>query len=180
MRNLLIVFAVLLSIGLSTWRSTAVSAGLEGPPDTCNGLEPTITRELLSGPLYGTGGPDVIVATAEIFRTPPVVYGFGGDDSICVSGAIVVEGGSGNDYIESFVQVVGPQENSSPAFYGGAGHDTMSWANTLYGGTGNDVLSYAYDIFGEAGNDAMSFADLCDGGSGIDTATECELTPRVP
>jgi Ca2+-binding RTX toxin-like protein len=123
-----------------------------------------------SGPTYGMGGNDHLVASAGsgaayggdgndvIDRTLAAfggaVYGEAGDDLIIggSSGFETLDGGDGNDTIQ-----------------GNYGYDTLS------GGNGNDVLdggSFGDTLLGDAGNDVLygaGDADTVNGGAGDDT-----------
>jgi RTX calcium-binding nonapeptide repeat (4 copies) len=101
----------------------------------------------------GTEGDDIIIGTTA----SDVIYGLGGND--------IIFGGNDNDVI-----------------FGSSGDDNLSGNNggdTLLGGSGNDWLSGGNgdDLDGgptvpaNAGNET----DACFGGSGRNTATDCEV-----
>jgi RTX calcium-binding nonapeptide repeat (4 copies) len=130
----------------------------------CNGRSATIT---------GTPGDDVIVGTSRA----DVIDAQGGSDTIrSLSGEDVICAGDGDDTIDA-----------------GSGHDTVAagaGADSVDGGSGNDHLLGEADndsLRGGSGNDdldggahAAAPGDMCDGGSGSDVATACEVVTAVP
>ena len=109
----------------------------------------------LSGTVNALGGDDLVLATGAV-----VVDGGAGNDTIYGSASVdTINGGDGNDYI------VGG--NGSDILNGGAGNDT------IYGnGTGPDMFGYVDEIHGGEGDDYV-YANLYDtnvtGDAGIDT-----------
>jgi hypothetical protein len=192
MHRLLLVATLIL--GISAFVRPAV--GLAGDLETCYGLEPTIPASTLDEVVHGTGGPDVIVVEGAIKKTGngfygTTVYGYGGDDTICVEALdVTVYGGSGNDRIDGTGEdgycdfpgllgisnglAKGKQIEYGQGLYGDAGHDTITCGPWIDGGTGNDHISYANELFGGPGNDTLEVAFFCDGGSGTDTRIDCD------
>jgi len=161
-----------------------------------------------SGVIYGTSGPDVIIGSAgndTIYARggDDVVCARGGDDLIDGGtgnykllgdrgdrdpdtgeaflgqrtfgpagspGNDRIMGGSGNDTIYG-------DELRDPRLDGGSGNDSIfggGGSDELLGGSDNDKLE-GDSPAGNAGN-----ADVCRGGSGTDTANNCETTTNVP
>jgi hypothetical protein len=119
---------------------------------SCRGFLATITSTQPGATIHGTGGRDVIVATAG----GQTVLAYGGDDLICTAGAGTVYAGGGDD------DVFG---NTSGTVYGSSGADRIETVAFADGGSGDDDLRHG---------------DLCDGGSGVDTTTACAASVNVP
>lgn len=104
-------------------------------------------------------GVDGVIGTGDEEDLLPEEYGPDG-----VGGADVIRGGNGND------RLWGDEANDD--LDGGNGDDQ------LRGGAGDDWLD------GRNGADLMDgmagAADSCEGGNGVDTATNCEMMNRVP
>ena len=152
----------------------------------CNGWRPTIVQ--VGGVVYGTSGPDVIVAARV-----SAVYGRAGDDVICAatdaaSAPLIVDAGSGNDVVYGCnpLDLMPRAEIVCPAeIRGGSGDDSLVTADTIDGGSGNDQLMFFRSGYGGSGNDVLTGQSplvtvLCDGGSGTDLATECATLQAVP
>jgi Ca2+-binding RTX toxin-like protein len=173
-------------------RSITINVGNVGP-ETCNGLTPTITGTDSGEPLYGTAGPDVILAKGG----DDTVYGRGGDDVICAgAGNDTVYGGGGNNTLfgdddDDTLKSNGGNDTAS----GGAGNDfihSTGGVDTLSGDAGNDTIVGGADddvlnggdgndvLKGNAGNDTLrgdadddhlyggDDNDNLDGGAGVD------------
>ncbi len=121
------------------------------PPPPCNGIAATMA---------GTDGDDQLTGTLG----NDVIHGMGGNDTIAgLEGDDVICGGPGRDRLSG--------NRGSDRLFGGAGNDVLK------GGPGPDRL------FGQGAGDTLdgqSGPDRCDGGTGIDKATRCERTTRVP
>jgi Ca2+-binding RTX toxin-like protein len=152
--------------------AAAIAMSSVGPPQvaraqavTCFGQAPTITQT--GGTVSGTGGADVIVAV-----NVDVVHGLGGDDRICVSWdhpdnpLVYIYAGSGNDSVQCSID--------QPTVY--------HCLHEVHGGSGNDVLRTVYNGYGGSGNDVIQgfLGSYCDGGSGKDTAVNCDTVVNVP
>jgi uncharacterized protein len=122
------------------------------PGPTCRGLAATVVGTAASEVLFGTSGPDVIVA----FGGNDAIFALGGDDTVCAGdGSDAVFAGGGHD------TVLG--EAGSDALFGEAGNDTLA------GGASSDVLS------GGQGNDTLlggAAFDVLSGGPGTNTLTQ--------
>jgi Ca2+-binding RTX toxin-like protein len=167
---LLALAAMLALSGLGPAPGRAAVQGL-----TCFGLPPTITSTG-GGTVYGTGGADIIVATGAA-----TIYGLGGDDVICADADASVYAGAGDDTVRGAQEPIG--YCGGAVLFGGSGNDYLFCADVIYGDSGSDILLYAYELYGGSGKDqldGMTLGELCDGGSGIDTATECDTVVNVP
>jgi Ca2+-binding RTX toxin-like protein len=192
MRRMLLV-ATLLAVGmLPLARPGGVSAH-GNDPLTCNYLDWTILEYVGFGEVvHGTGGSDVIIVLPGSTSVPSggallkttaqfnTVYGYGGNDTICVFFQdTIVYGGSGNDWVsgggyDGFVpNPPASKDWLNPAvmgrllfggLYGDAGHDYVADGDLLYGGSGNDTLENGEECYGSAGTD---------------TAINCDFTDRV-
>lgn len=137
----------------------ALGYGAVANAQTCMGVAATRVGTNNPETIVGTEGRDVIQAR----RGNDIVYGLGGDDLVC--------SGLGDDTV-----------------YGGYGDQTNpqmvpSGNDTLNGGDNNDNLS------GEDGDDTLigscpcpptGVNDVCDGGTGTDTARNCERKISIP
>ena len=162
-----------------------ISTVLATPLPRCAGVAATILGSPGGDALYGTTGPDVVVARGG----DDEVWGYDGDDVICLGagadraygnqGDDVVRGGGGADYTEGnagadrLIGGAGPD-----SLLGGEGPDVVRGggdADLLHGlegddrvrgGLGDDTLS------GWTGDDALYGGpgrDLLRGGDGLDT-----------
>ncbi len=118
----------------------------------CKGLVPTIAGRDIDDSLYGTPGPDVIVA----FGGDDTIYAGGGNDVVCAGkGDDTVFGEGGNDDLFG--------QGGSDELFGDAGDDVLK------GGPGKDSLAGGIDT------------DVCIGGGGSDGALpSCEKIRKVP
>jgi len=110
-------------------------------------LQVTRVIELANTAEFGSGGDDVMTATA----LRETLFGMAGDDTLTGAGRDWLDGGDGSDVLR------GGKKNDS--LYGGAGDDA------LFGNAGADRLS------GDAGNDTLAGgwgADTLAGGDGQD------------
>ena len=116
-----ILFAVSLLVGgadgLRVW--SGVSASARGAGTLCFGEVPTIVGEPGVHRIFGTDGPDVIVA-APGDNAATQIYAGGGDDLIC------------DDFA--------PESGDSNFLVGGPGDDKLRGGARLEGGPGDDVL----------------------------------------
>ncbi|MEJ2574639.1 MAG: calcium-binding protein [Gammaproteobacteria bacterium] len=119
------------------------------------------------------------------------IYGGDGDDVLHGgAGDDILNGQNGND------QVFGDDGNDSVSDSDADGDTSNDGDDTIHGGTGDDTLNGGYGndilygdvgddkLYGLYGDDAMDggdgTADTCAGGSGTDTATNCETVYQVP
>ncbi len=136
---------------------TVITAG-------CAGATPTIVGTPGDDVIVGTSANDVIVGGAG----NDTIKGFSGDDRICGGdGRDTIDAGSGRDRVS-----------------GGADPDLIlgsSGDDQLAGDAGNDVLrgNSGRDTL-DGGTDAGAPGDSCNGGSGIDTASTCEVVIATP
>jgi hypothetical protein len=164
----------------------SVQADTTVTAELCNGWRPTIVQ--VGGVVYGTSGHDVIVAARVT-----AVYGLAGDDVVCAaadaaSAPLIIDAGSGNDLVYGCnpLDLMPRAEIICPAeILGGSGNDSLATADRIDGGSGNDQLMFFDYGYGGSGDDALTGQSplvtvLCDGGSGIDQATECATVQSVP
>ena len=138
----------------------------------------TINGELENTIINGNADNDSITINSGTI-TSSSVYGGKGVDDIDVDGdALWVNGGAGNDDIDSTTA-------KEHTLYGGAGDDSINAASStksllIYGGTGGDTVGVAaaaadeiHSIYGGAGKDSLTGAsgkELLDGGTEDDSA----------
>lgn len=134
--------------------------------------------------VLGTNRDDVIVGSDLADR----IEGMGGNDSICGRGGDdflrgeggddIIFGEDGNDLIRG--------EGGVNVMDGGNGDDELHGHgknDTIFGGKGKDtIFSYGGDDFIDCGNDEVTPEpiDFADGGGGVDTAVNCEITVNIP
>jgi hypothetical protein len=157
----------IITIGLIAAALMAVLAGARlaaaEEPILCNGRVATIVSHQPGATVYGTGGPDVILATGEGAR----VYGLGGNDIVCAPHGRAF-GGSGDDVVIGDVA------------HGDSGDDYLT-AQDGRGDSGDDVVIASLSAYGGSGNDRLVGAgEVCDGGSGIDSAEDCPFQVNIP
>lgn len=140
----------------SSTSTTSTSSTSTTSTSSTSTTSTTVNPNLCDGrtpTIVGTSGRDVINGTAGA----DVILGRGGDDDI--------NGGGGNDVICG--------QGGADRINGGDGNDR------ILGGAGADQL------LGDAGNDTLiggagAGFDQCVGGTGTDSATECEGVAQVP
>lgn len=130
---------------------------------TCNGKTATrgVQKRTFFGTTFwiGTSRDDVIIGG----NNRDVVFGLGGNDTICVNGASdEVNGGPGADWIDL--------GRGNDAAFAGAGNDT------IFGGPGNDRVDCGHS---SDPNEPDTSTDEFDGGPGHDHGLLCEIETNV-
>jgi hypothetical protein len=174
-----------LAIGPTSDRFVAIREGLLSPiweavltdqRNVCFGRPATILGTSGADVIYGTAGPDVIVA----FSGDDVVYGRGGADRICLGpGDDYGNGGNRRDRIDgSWGDDTLIGANGKDVLHGSGGRDTIAGndqVDVLYGGDGSDTLSggpKGDSVYGGGGSDRLkgrTGSDKLVGGAGRDT-----------
>lgn len=168
--------------------------GLGGEDHICGGDgDDTITGGDDDDQVFGGDGDDTIKSGDGV----DFVWGDDGDDTIFgEAGQDVLRGNNGNDQIwggHDKDRIFGHGGNDTiyggfgnDRLSGGSGNDTiegLSGSNTIWGGSGDDFLSGANETSLTPGIDTISGNggfDHCDGKTGIDSETNCEVTFAIP
>jgi Ca2+-binding RTX toxin-like protein len=158
-----------------------------GVTPTCFGSPPTITG---SGHVAGTPGNDVIITAPG--QIDDSVFAKGGDDKVCTfQGKDVIHGNLGGDKLRAGNENdVANGGGGNDTVFAGAGKDSASGGgnrDTVHGQGGGDTVTGDFGrdfLFGGSGNDSLDggpgVKDRCQGNSGTDTATNCEVVFGVP
>ena len=140
--DLLILGSLLLTGGL-----LALSGVFDGGDDKDDDAAPE--------PVRGTSGDDSLSGDDGILN------GWGGNDTLHLSGTAEGHGNQGNDTLTA--------EDESVA-YGGVGRDDLTGSDhaTLYGGAQGDILTGtdSADVFGDSGNDDLHISGSATGHGG--------------
>jgi Ca2+-binding RTX toxin-like protein len=161
--------------------SGTASGSAEPSVTTCFGSSATIVAG--PGEIFGTEGPDVIVASDD---GQHFIHALGGDDKVCGgAGSDSIEGGPGNDQIDGgpggpdvafYLTATGPiHADLTTGVATGAGNDTLVSVDSLIGGSFDDMLIGDANInalFGLEGNDQLDGGpnwDVMMGGPGNDS-----------
>jgi Ca2+-binding RTX toxin-like protein len=146
--------------------------------------------------VYGDDGNDILYGDDG----DDVLHGGAGDDNLNGgNGNDEAYGDDGNDTLTDTDSDGDYSNDGDDTLHGGAGDDTMNGGygnDQLYGDAGADIVNGYYGddtihggddndrIYGLYGDDTMDggngAADFCSGGSGTDTATNCETVYGVP